>query len=247
LKVEAIGANVSISKHATIGVGVRIGANTIIHDRVHIGDHSVVGSNCIVGEPLAAFYTDEAYTQPQTEIGDHAIIRSHSVIYAGSSFGVHFQTGHHVVIREQCTIGDHCTIGTFSDLQGHITMGNYCRLHSSVHLAKGSTLGQYVFIYPYAVLTNDRFPPTIITTAPSIGDYTQIGVHAVVLAGVAIGEHCLIAANATVARNVDDHSFMIGSPAMRKKDVREMKAEDGTALYPWTARFDRGMPWKNDL
>lgn len=245
--MKAIGANVSISKHATIGVGVRIGANTVVHDGVCIGDHSVVGSNCVLGEPLADYHADEAYVQPQTVIGIHAIIRSHSVIYAGSTFGAHFQTGHHTVIREHCLIGEHCAIGTFSDLQGHITMGNYCRLHSSVHLAKGSTLGHFVFIYPYAVLTNDRFPPTTATIAPSIGDYTQLGVHAVVLAGVAIGAHCLIAANATVSRHVLDYSFMIGSPAERKMDVRELKADDGTQLYPWPSRFDRGMPWKNDL
>ena len=135
----------------------------------------------------------------------------------------------------------------FSDLQGHVTMGNYCRLHSSVHLAKGSVLGDHVFIYPYAVLTNDRFPPSMTTNAPAIGHYTQIGVHAVILAGVSIGAHCLIAANATVANDVDDHSFMIGSPAVLKKDVRDLKGEDGSPLYPWPARFDRGMPWKNDM
>ncbi len=245
--MNPIGPNVNISERATLGVGVRIGANTIIHEGVQLGDHSIVGSNCIIGEPLSSYYEDDSYVQPSTIIGAHALVRSHTVIYTASTFGDHFQTGHHAVIREHCAIGHHCSIGTFSDLQGHVTMGNYCRLHSSVHLAKGSVLGDHVFIYPYAVLTNDRFPPSMTTNAPAIGHYTQIGVHAVILAGVSIGAHCLIAANATVANDVDDHSFMIGSPAVLKKDVRDLKGEDGSPLYPWPARFDRGMPWKNDM
>jgi acetyltransferase-like isoleucine patch superfamily enzyme len=238
---------VSISPNAIIGEGVRIGDGTVIHDGVEIGAGSVIGRDCTIGEPLAVSFTDGNYVQPSTVIGQDAIIRSHAIIYAGSTFGDGFQTGHHAVIREFCTIGNHCSVGTFADLQGHIVMGEYCRLHSSVHLAQGTNLGSYVFLYPFVVTTNDRFPPTTAIVGPVIGDYTQVGVHAVILAGVQVGAHCLIGANATVNRDVADYSFMVGSPAVRKGDVRELKDADGAPLYPWPARFDRGMPWKNDL
>jgi acetyltransferase-like isoleucine patch superfamily enzyme len=244
---SGIGHNVSISPNATIGRDVRIGDGTVIHEAVEIGDGTFIGPGCIIGEPLSDFFFKKNYTQPRTVIGPEAVIRSHTVIYAGSSFGEKFQTGHHAVIREYCHLAEHCVVGTFSDLQGHVTMGRYSRLHSNVHLAKGSVLGEFVFIYPFAVLTNDRFPPTTKTIAPMIGDYTQVGVHAVILAGVRVGEHCLIAANAKVTQDAADHSFLIGSPAIRKKDVRELKDDEGNALYPWPSRFSRGMPWENDL
>lgn len=242
-----IGRNVRISPNAVIGEGVRIGDNVVIHDGVHIGDGAVICNDCVVGEPLSDSHFGSNYHQPETVVGAHALIRSHTILYAGSVFGARFETGHHAVIREHCSIGMDCMIGTFCDLQGHVTMGDFSRLHSSVHLARGSNIGSYVFIYPFAVLTNDRFPPTTETIAPSIGDYTQIGVHAVIMAGVKVGEHCLIAANATVNRDAADHSFMVGSPAVRKNDVRELRDAEGKALYPWPARFDRGMPWSNDL
>ncbi|MCF8258561.1 MAG: hypothetical protein K9J06_13475 [Flavobacteriales bacterium] len=240
-------SNINISPNAIIGEGVRIGDNTVVHDGVEIGAGSIIGSNCTLGEPLTASYSDSNYVQPSTVIGKEAVIRSHTILYAGSTFGAGLHTGHHAVIREHCTIGDHCSVGTFGDLQGHITMGNHCRLHSSVHLAQGTRLGSFVFIYPFAVTTNDRFPPSTETIAPMIGDYTQIGVHAVILAGVHIGKHCLVAANATVNRDAADHSFLVGSPAVLKGDVRELVDAGGHPLYPWPARFDRGMPWKNDL
>jgi acetyltransferase-like isoleucine patch superfamily enzyme len=235
-----------ISPHAILGAGVRVGEGTVVHDGVEIGAGTVIGPFCIIGEPLAASYSDKEHVQPRTVIGAGSIIRSHSILYAGSTFGEGFQTGHHAVIREHCTIGEHGMVGTFSDLQGHITMGRYCRLHSNVHLAQGTRLGDFVFMYPFSVTTNDRFPPTTATTAPVIGDYTQVGVHAVIIAGVRIGQHCLVAANATVNRDAEDHSFLIGSPAVRKRDVRELTDADGGALYPWPDRFDRGMPWQND-
>ena len=239
--------NVRISPKATIGKGVRIGDNTVIYDNVIIGENSTICNDCIIGEPLSDYYSEIDYIQPTTVIGANALVRSHTMIYAGCVIGSHFETGHHAIIREHSTIGNHCIVGTFSDVQGHVIMGNYTRLHSSVHLAKGSVLGDFVFIYPFAVLTNDRFPPSLETTAPTIGDYTQICVSAVILPGVQIGANCLIGTNATVSDDVEDFSLMLGSPAKRKGDVRELKAEDGAPLYPWNRRFDRGMPWTNAI
>ncbi len=34
-------------------------------------------------------------------VGSHAVIRAHSVIYAGCQIGSHLETGHRVVIREE--------------------------------------------------------------------------------------------------------------------------------------------------
>lgn len=237
------GRNVYISPTAIIGQNVRIGDNTSIYDAVEIGDDSVIANDCVIGEPTAAYYHDATYQNRKTIIGGTSIIRSHSIIYSGTTVGHHFETGHHVVIREECHIGDHCRIGTFCDLQGQLTLGDHCQLHSSVHLCQGSRLGNFVFVYPFAVLTNDKHPPSTTTTAPTIGHYTQIGVHAVIIGNVAIGEHCLIAANATVTRSFGDHSFMVGSPAERKMDVRELKDKTGQQLYPWPQRFSRRMPW----
>lgn len=229
-----------VSPDAVIGDDVVIGHGAVVHAGVTIGPGTVIGSYCIIGEAPGRSVEGK---QLPTVIGAGSVIRSHTVLYAGSVFGDGFQTGHHAVVRERCVIGDHCAVGTFSDLQGHIVMGEYCRLHSNVHLAQGTRLGSFVFMYPFAVTTNDRFPPTTVPTSPVIGDYTQVGVHAVIIAGVNVGAHCLIAANSTVTRDTGDHAFMVGSPAIRRKDVRELCDADGSPLYPWKERFDRGMPW----
>lgn len=238
------GQNVCISPKAVLGKNVRIGDNTIIYDHVEIDDDSVIANDCVIGEPTADYYSKSSYVNERTIIGKNALVRSHAIIYAGVSIGTHLETGHRVTIREKTIIGDHCKVGTLSDLQGHLEMGNYCRLHSNVHLCQLSKLGNFVFLYPYAVLANDKHPPSEKIQGPEIGDYTQVGVHAVIIGDVKIGANCVIGAHSTLTQEFEDHSLILGSPAKRVSDVSKLKSSKGESLYPWRARFSRDLPWQ---
>lgn len=243
--MKFLGKNVQISGSAKIGKNVRIGDNTIIYDNVEIGDDSVIANNCIVGEPTADFYSAENHQNRPTIIGKNALIRSHAIIYEDVRIGDHFQSGHRITIREKTVIGNNCGIGTNCDLQGHLTIGNYCHLHSDVHLCQFSQLGDFVFIYPGVILANDKHPPTEKAKGPTIGDYTQVGIQSSIIGDVKVGANCLIGAASVIAKSFDDFSFILGSPAYRKGDVREIKSESGEPLYPWKDRFSRGMPWQD--
>ncbi len=52
-----------------------------------------------------------------------------------------------------------------------------------------------------------------------VGDYSLVGINAVVLNGAKIGSHCVIGANALVTENMEipDGSLVIGSPAKIKR------------------------------
>jgi len=237
--------NVQISKKATIGKNVKIGDNSVILDNVIIGDNTIICNNCIIGEPLSDYYENAEYENPETIIGKDSLIRSHTIIYSGSTIGNNFTTGHRVTIREHMKIGDHCRIGTLSDIQGFSEIGDYCSLHSNVHIGQKSKIGNFVFIYPYVVFTNDPTPPSNVCSGPTVGDYSQVAVFSVLLPGVRIGTHCLIGAGSIVGKDVADYQLVLGSPAKPVKDVREIKSrETGESHYPWPYRFDRGMPWK---
>jgi acetyltransferase-like isoleucine patch superfamily enzyme len=236
--------NVFISPKATIGKNVRIGDNTTIYDHVHIGDHSIIANDCVIGEPTNDYYSNADYVNPPTIIGENALIRSHAIIYAGSTIGNNFQTGHRVTLREKTVFGTNCRVGTLSDIQGYCTFGNYCWLHSHVFIAQTTNVGNYVFIYPYVVFTDDPTPPSNTCKGPTVGDYSQIAACSVLLPGVHIGKHCLIGAGSIVGKDVDDYQLVVGNPAKAIKDVREIKSrETGESHYPWPYRFERGMPW----
>jgi len=238
--------NTYISPKAKIGKNVRIGDNTFIYDNVEIGDNSIISNNCIIGEPTQQYYYEENYENKPCIIGANALIRSHTIIYCNNKIGDNFSTGHRVTIRENMQIGNNCRVGTLSDFQGHASIGNYCWFHSNVHIGQQSKIGNFVFIYPYVVLTNDPHPPSNICIGPTIDDYAQIAVAAVILPNIKIGKHALIAAHAVVGKDVNDYELVAGNPAKVLKDVRELKSrESGKSHYPWVYNFERGMPWEN--
>lgn len=238
--------NVYISPLAKIGANVKIGDNTVIYDNVEIGDNTIICNDCVIGEPGANYYhSPETYSNPTTIIGKNSLIRSHALIYAGSTFREGFSTGHRVTIRENTQFGKQCRVGTLSDIQGHSRFGNHCWLHSNVHIGQQSTIGNFVFIYPYVVFTNDPTPPSTVCIGPTVEDFAQIAVSSVLLPGVKIGKHALVGAGSIVGKDVEAYALVVGNPARKIKDVREIKSrEDEQAHYPWPMRFDRGMPWE---
>lgn len=81
------GRNVHIGKNVKIGEGVKIGDDTIIYDNVEIGPNTIISNNCVLGEPLNDYYHNPSYENPSLKIGAGSLIRSHTIFYAGSTFG----------------------------------------------------------------------------------------------------------------------------------------------------------------
>lgn len=240
--------NVQISPKARMGKNVKIGDNTSILDNVFIGDNTIICNDCVIGEPTSSYYKNmKGYENAPTIIGADSLIRSHCIIYAGSEFGNGLITGHRATVREKAKFGDHCLISTLVDVQGNCKVGNYSRLYSNVHIGELTTIGNYVFIFPFTVFTNDPLPPSNSLIGSSVGDYSVVTVHCAVLPGVNIGTHCLVGANSVVSRDIEDYSFAVGSPAKRKADIREIPSKEDPERYhyPWPNNFERGMPWQD--
>jgi carbonic anhydrase/acetyltransferase-like protein (isoleucine patch superfamily) len=68
-----------------------------------------------------------------------------------------------------------------------------------------------------------------------VGDYSLIGIQAVILNGAKIGKHCIIGANALVPENmvIPDGSLVVGSPAVIKRDLNDMQKKmlEGSAAH----------------
>ena len=259
---EKWGKNIIMGKNVSIGDDVYIGHNCIIEDDVAIGNHTYIdnnttirsntaigpngniGCNCVIGEYWMDFYQDhERHNHPLT-IGADALIRSGSIIYAGSTIGNNFQTGHQVTIREQTHIGNHVSIGTLSDVQGNCKLGNYVRLHSNVFVAPLSEIDDFVWIFPHAVLTNDPTPPSDAFSGVHIHPFAVIAARAVILPGMDIGQDSLIGAGSVVTKSVKPYALVCGNPAKVVSDVRDIKKKmTGEPAYPWRYHFSKYMPW----
>lgn len=236
-----------LGNNITIGVDVVFGTGVIIYDNVHIGDKSHIGDYVILGEATIDYYSNQNYKRPPTTIGRNALIRSHSIIYAGAKIGYDVHTGNRATIREGTDIGNHCSIGLNSDIQPNCTIGDYTRLHSNVIVGQGTTIGKFVFVYPFCVLTNDPLPPSLHLKGSVIGDFCQISASTIIMPEAHIGAHSLISANSRVSGVFDADSFIEGTPARCVGKLSKMPFfnENGKRHYPWPLHFDRGMPWAN--
>lgn len=234
-----------VSDGAVLGAGVTVGAFAIVYDGVKLGDGSFIGPHSIVGEPAADYYEGDQATPRGCEIGAGSVIRSHSVIYDGVTAGPGLSTGHRVTIREGSVLGADCRIGTLSDLQGDLTVGDHVRMHSSVHIGRLSTIEDFVWIFPFVVLTNDPHPPSdTCTQGPTIRRYAVLATNSVIMPGIEVGEHALVGGMSLVTRDIPPQRVAIGSPAHDAGAVEDVRCKEGRLahVYPWPARFHRGYP-----
>ena len=227
-----------VSEKALIGENVTIGAFTIVYDNVQIGANTVIEAFCEIG------IQTKLSNGKSLIIGKSSHIRSHSIFYEASNFGEGLVTGHRVSVREKTIAGKALQIGTLSDIQGDCIIGDYVRFHSNVHIGKMSVIGNFVWIFPYVVLTNDPHPPSDTLMGVKVKDFAVIATMTVILPGAVIEKGVLIGAHSSVKGNTEEDTVYAGSPAKKICKTSKIKLLDGSdaPAYPWREHFKRGYP-----
>ncbi len=111
-------------------------------------------------------------------------------------------------------IGDHTRIGIHNTIIGPVTIGSH------VNLAQGITVTALNHNYSD---TTKRIDEQGVSTKPVIiGDDVWIGANAVILPGVTIGSHVVVAAGAVVTKDVPENTIVAGVPA---KVIRTVNGE----------------------
>jgi acetyltransferase-like isoleucine patch superfamily enzyme len=147
------------------------------------------------------------------------VIGKHVSCYAGCSFSIG-EAG-------QCTIGD------FTLLNGALIWQKK-RLRSDRTALFPGTSGSPTLIFipsipPNAwstrklwrLISKDRPPRPKLRPAPvKNADNVWIGMNAVILKGVTIGENCVVAAGSVVTKNVEPNTVVAGNPAVVVKQFQ---------------------------
>jgi UDP-3-O-[3-hydroxymyristoyl] glucosamine N-acyltransferase len=211
-----IAANVEIGRFSVVG------PNAVIEDGTTIGDHCVVGQPCGRGEPLI--------------IGAGSTIRSHSVLYEGSTIGPGLETGHQVLIRAGCTIGTGARIGTQTALEGDLTIGDYARIQGYSVFGCGTRIGDFVWIFPKCVFTNDPLPPSSVCEPVTIGDGAVICTNTIVMPGCDIGFGAFVASGAKPKGHIPPAAVVLVDGRIGGPVTHLIHLESGTA-HPWMSHF----------
>lgn len=196
---------------------IRVYANVTLPDDAQIDDFVVLGKPPRGSED----------GQFRLYIGHGCVIRSHTVIYAGNTIGMGFQTGHGVNIREHNTIGDNVSVGTHSVIEHHVTIGHNVRIHTKVFVPEFCVLEDHCWLGPGVMVTNARYPKSKGVKDRLKGAHIEhgaiIGANAVLLPGIRIGSNAIIGAGAVVTKDVPAGVVVAGNPAREINKVKNIR------------------------
>jgi len=141
-------------------------------------------------------------------------------IGAGTRIWAYTHVMDDVSIGSDCNIGEHCFVESGASIGNQVTIKNGNMIWEGVHLEDG------VFVGPQVVFTNDLYPRSprlrqvkrryagrawLKSTVIKHG--ASVGAAAVILAGITIGEFCLVGAGSIVTKDLPCHSLAVGRPA----------------------------------
>lgn len=129
-------------------------------------------------------------------LGDYSVVESYSCI--NNAVG-------------DVMIGSHTRVGLHNTVIGPVAIGDH------VNLAQGITIT--ALNHNFADKSQRIDQQGISTDAVTIGNDIWIGANAVVLPGVTIGDHSVVAAGAVVTKDVPPHTLVAGVPAKKIKEI----------------------------
>lgn len=210
---------------ATIEEDVILENNVVVHSDVLIRRGTIVHDNAVLGRmPQVAGIIQRTPKSdlPRLEIGNHCVIGAGAVLYVGTVIGDDTLIGDLACIREECRIGNSVVIGRGVMLNYNIEIHDRVRIMDSSHFGGDMVVEEDVFIGPHVCSANDNSMGLRrggTRRGPHICRGASIGLGAILLAEVTIGEQALVAAGALVREDVPARKMVFGVPAKIKGDV----------------------------
>lgn len=173
-------------------------------------------------------------------VGPRARLRSGTVIYAGSTIGADFQTGHNVIVREENILGDHVQIWNNTTIDYGCRIGSNVKIHANCYVAQFTTIEDEVFLAPGVTIANDIHPGCAFSSdcmhGPTLKRGVKVGVNVTILPMVTIGEDTVIGSGAVVTRDIPPRSLVVGNPGRISKRVDELTCTTGVAPQGFSYR-----------
>jgi len=175
MNLQKIDPNAIISKKATLGNNVEIGAFSIIGDNVYIEDnceimhHAVINKNAKIGHNCKIFPFTSIGTDPQdvtfkgedtfVEIGENNVIREFTTINRGTlKGGAYTRIGNNNYIMayshiaHDCKVGNNTILINGATLAGHVeiedfaVIGAFSSVHQFVRVGRNSYIGSHTIV-----------------------------------------------------------------------------------------------------
>jgi acetyltransferase-like isoleucine patch superfamily enzyme len=208
-----------------LGTGVELGANVVIHSGTSIGNDCDIQDGAVLGKlPRLGRRSTAGQKEPEPlVVEDGAVICAGAVVYRGARIGRGAIVGDQAQVRERASIGPGSVVGRGSGVENDVTIGADVLMQSNCFLAARTMVEDEVFIAPAVVMANDnamgRHEPGEVLHGPTLRRRCRVGIGAVLVPGVEIGEEAFVAAGAVVCADVAPRAVVMGVPARQSREV----------------------------
>jgi len=226
-KIVKRGKNVYIDQDVAILGPCTIGDNVFIERGVILGfPYSGEIDKFMKEYKLNKNATLDDIIEKHTIIGNGCRIRSGSKISAGATIGDNTYIDFDCFIGTNTKIGKNCRIGYRAQIYDEVIIGNNswvtgfvgdkCKIGNHVTMM-GKLIHKYNFKPERRPVLDEE------EESPIIKDYAVVGVDAIVIGGVEIGERAYVAAGAVVTKDVQPDDIVGGIPAKSIKDKVKLR------------------------
>ncbi|MBO9659239.1 MAG: UDP-3-O-(3-hydroxymyristoyl)glucosamine N-acyltransferase, partial [Chitinophagaceae bacterium] len=200
-KTATYGEQVFIGAFAYLGENVKVGNNTKIYPQVYIGNNVTIGENCVI-HPGVKIYHD-------CQVGNHVTIHSGTVIgsdgfgfapQADGSFKKVPQIGN-VVLEDNVEVGSNTTIDRATI--GSTVIRKGAKLDNLIQIAHNVEIGNSSVIAAQAGISGST----------KIGKGVMIGGQAGIVGHIQLGDGAKVNAQSGVSKSIDPGKAVTGSPA----------------------------------
>ena len=219
-----------------------VSKSSIIFGKSNIGNNTIIDPSVIIGYPIRSKIQElmtktsksssieQLYDEASlgSVIGEKCHLRSFTTIYESTELSDRVETGTNVIIREKVKIGSGSIIGSGTVVDGDVLIGKNARIQSLNFIPPKVVIGNNVFIGPGVRFSNDLYPVSQRLIKTEVKDNVVIGISAVILPGIVIGERSVIAAGTLVTKSVPENVVMMGSPAKQvmTREEYDLKLEE---------------------
>ena len=215
------GQHVVIGENVSFGDNVTIGNNVVIYEGTTIGSNVIIQDNAVIGKQptrAKASILPDVKKLPPTVIGSGVTVGTSAIIYANATIADDVFIADLATIRERVSVGEKTIVGRGVAIENDCTVGMRCKLETNCYITAYSELGDFVFIAPCVVTTNDNYMARSKERLDKFKGVTvktggRIGANSTILPGKTIHEDGTVAAGSLVSKDVETETVVVGHPA----------------------------------